>query len=171
MSWTGFASILSIAPAMPKQSAGLLPFRERAGQLEVFLVHPGGPYWANKDDGAWTIAKGEIMGDEEPLIAARREFEEETGFAPTGEPIALQPVQQAGGKIVHAWAVRADFDAKAVRSNTFTLEWPPRSGRHAVFPEVDRAAWFTLAVARRKILEGQRAFLDELDDQRGTWHV
>ena len=154
---------------MPKHSAGLLPFRERAAQLEVFLVHPGGPYWANKDDGAWTIAKGEIMDGEDPLLAARREFEEETGFAPEGEPIALQPVQQAGGKIVHAWAVRAELDARAVRSTTFTMEWPPRSGRVAVFPEVDRAAWFTLAVARRKILEGQLGFLDELEGKRGAW--
>jgi len=148
---------------MPKQSAGLLLFRESHGAIEVLLVHPGGPFWARKDAGAWSIPKGEFDAGEEPLTAARREFEEETGQAVTGEFIALQPVRQPSGKIVHAWAVRADFDPARLRSNTFTIEWPPKSGRSREFPEVDRAAWFTLDEARQKIQPGQRPLLDQLE--------
>ena len=151
---------------MPKQTAGLMPFRERDGQLEVMLTHPGGPYWAGKDDGAWTIAKGEIEDGESPLATARREFEEETGFSPNGELIELQPLRQRGGKIVHAWAMRADFDAAAMRSHMFSMEWPPKSGRYQEFPEADRADWFPVTVARRKILKGQVGFLDELAERR-----
>lgn len=146
-----------------KASAGILLFRERAGRLEVLLAHPGGPYWAKKDAGAWTIPKGEIAEDEEPLAAARREFEEETGARVEGEPLPLTPRRQPGGKLVHAWAMRGDLDPTAVRSITFTMEWPPRSGRQQAFPEVDRAGWFGLPDARGKILKGQAPFLDELE--------
>ncbi len=147
---------------MPKESAGLLLFRRRAGELEVFLVHPGGPFWAKKDQAAWSIPKGEFSSGEEPLAAARREFAEETGFTPAGPCRALGPHKQPGGKIVHAWAVEADCDPAAIRSNTFTMEWPPRSGRKQEFPEIDRAAWFPLAAARAKIHKGQVAVLDAL---------
>lgn len=147
---------------MSKKSAGILPFRESSRGLEVFLVHPGGPLWAKKDDGAWSLPKGEFE-DEEPILAARREFEEETGFLLSGELIALGSLRQSGGKIVHAWAVRGDLDTGAVRSNHFTMEWPPRSGKRQTFPEIDRAAWFSLDVARTKILRGQSGFLDRLE--------
>jgi predicted NUDIX family NTP pyrophosphohydrolase len=148
---------------MSKQSAGLLVFRERADQgLEVLLVHPGGPFWATKDDGAWSIPKGELRDGEDALAAARRELAEEIGWDVDGDFLPLRPVRQAGGKTVLAWAVRADGDATRIRSNTFTLEWPPKSGRQVTFPEVDRAGWFRLDAARRKILQGQRALLDEL---------
>lgn len=150
---------------MSKKSAGLLLFRDAAGTVEVLLVHPGGPFWATKDEGAWSIPKGEIANDEDPLHAAVREFTEEMGEAVTGEFIALQPRRQLGGKIVHAWAVRSDFDPARLRSNTFSIEWPPRSGRHQVFPEIDRAAWFALNVARIKISKGQVGFLDELESK------
>jgi predicted NUDIX family NTP pyrophosphohydrolase len=145
---------------MPKESAGLLLFRRRAGELEVFLVHPGGPFWAKKDQAAWSIPKGEFSSGEEPLAAAKREFAEETGFTPGGAYRALGSHKQPGGKIVHAWAVEADCDPAAIRSNTFTMEWPPRSGRKQEFPEIDRAAWFPLAAAREKIHKGQVAVLD-----------
>jgi predicted NUDIX family NTP pyrophosphohydrolase len=145
-----------------KTSAGLILFREVAGELQVLLVHPGGPFWTKKDDGAWSIPKGEIEPDEDPLAAARREFSEETGFEVAGETIALSPLRQPSGKIVHAWAVRGEADATALKSNTFPLEWPPKSGRMQEFPEVDRAEWFSLANAARKILKGQAAFLDQL---------
>lgn len=148
---------------MPKQSAGLLLFRESRGAIEVLLVHPGGPFWARKDAGAWSIPKGELDTDEEPLAAARREFAEETGTAIDGEFIALAPVRQPSGKIVHAWAVRADFDPERLRSNTFTIEWPPKSGQLREFPEVDRAAWFALDQARAKIQPGQLPLLDQLE--------
>jgi predicted NUDIX family NTP pyrophosphohydrolase len=147
---------------MPPQSAGLLAFRRVPGGVEVLLVHPGGPFWAKKDDGAWSIPKGEI-GDEAPLVAARRECREELGVDLEGEVIPLTPVRQKSGKVVHAWAVEAELDAAAVRSNTFELEWPPRSGRRATFPEVDRAGWFTLEDARRKILAAQVPLVDELE--------
>jgi predicted NUDIX family NTP pyrophosphohydrolase len=147
---------------MAKRSAGLLLFREVAGEIEVFLVHPGGPFWAKKDDGAWSIPKGEIDDGEEPLVAARRELAEETGFEAPGEAIPLAPVRQAGGKVVEAWAVRADVDPAELRSNTFPLEWPPKSGKTRDFPEVDRAAWFPLEEAAVKINAGQRAFLSQL---------
>jgi predicted NUDIX family NTP pyrophosphohydrolase len=147
---------------MTKNSAGLLLYRFRDGNIEVFLVHPGGPFWAKKDLGVWSIPKGEMDEGEELLDAARREFEEETGFMPEGIFRELTPVRQRSGKIVHAWAVQGDCDPTAIRSNTFTLEWPPRSGRLLEIPEVDRAGWFDLDAAREKILEGQRGLLDEL---------
>ena len=150
-----------------KTSAGLLLYRDAAGRLEVLLVHPGGPFWAKKDAGAWSIPKGEIGEGEDPLAAAKREFEEETGTRPTGEAVALAPRRQSGGKLVHAWAVRGDLDPAALKSTTFTLEWPPRSGRRQEFPEVDRAAWFTLDEAREKILKGQAPFLDDLERVAG----
>lgn len=147
---------------MSKKSAGLLLFRERSKNLEVLLVHPGGPFWAKKDDGAWSIPKGEFGDGEDPLAAARREFQEELGALVDGEIIPLDTVKQAGGKAVHAWAVRGDFDPSGLRSNTFSMEWPPRSGRQREFPEVDRAEWFGIDAARTKILESQAPLLDRL---------
>jgi predicted NUDIX family NTP pyrophosphohydrolase len=152
-----------IGSTMIKRSAGLLLYRVREGVLEVFLVHPGGPFWAKKDLGAWSIPKGEIDEGEDPLEAARREFEEETGFRPEGMFRELTPVRQRSGKIVHAWAVEGDCDATAIRSNTITIEWPPRSGRQLEIPEVDRAGWFDSDAAREKILEGQRGLLAQLE--------
>ena len=148
---------------MIRSSAGLLMYRHQNGKLEVFLVHPGGPYWAKKDEGAWSIPKGEPFPGEDLLEAARRELGEETGFSPAGKFIPLQPVRQSGGKIVHAWAVRGDFDPGGLRSNTFSIEWPPRSGRLQTFPEVDRAEWFPIEIARKKILKSQTGFLNELE--------
>ncbi len=147
---------------MPKKSAGLLLFREPEGKLEVLLAHPGGPFWSKKDDGAWSIPKGEIAEGEDPLTAARREFEEEMGAFPEGEFIALDAVKQPGGKLVYAWALRGDFDPAQLKSNTFSIEWPPKSGRQKEFPEVDRAEWFPLDAARTKISKGQIALLDQL---------
>lgn len=147
---------------MPKQSAGLLLFRDRTGGFEVLLVHPGGPFWAKTDEGSWSIPKGEFTNGEDPLAAARREFEEELGAPVAGEFIPLGAAKQPGGKVVHAWAVRGDLDAARMKSNTFSMEWPPRSGRLREFPEVDRAEWFGLDAARIKILKGQTAFLDRL---------
>jgi predicted NUDIX family NTP pyrophosphohydrolase len=143
-------------------SAGILMFRDGESGREVLLVHPGGPFWAKKDDGAWSIPKGEYSGDEDPLEAARREFEEELGGTVAGEFVALQPVKQKGGKVVRAWAVRGDFDVATLKSNSFSMEWPPKSGKQSEFPEVDRAAWFDLATARRKILESQTPLLDQV---------
>lgn len=148
-----------------KQSAGLLLYRQRPGGLEVLLVHPGGPFWAGKDEGAWSIPKGEYGRDEDPLAAAYREFNEETGGAAAGAAIPLGPLKQPSGKIITAFALEGDCDAGAIRSNTFTLEWPPRSGRQQEFPEVDRAAWFPLDAARRKIIKGQVGFLDALQQK------
>lgn len=145
-----------------KKSAGLLLYRWRNGELEIFLVHPGGPFWARKDDGAWSIPKGEIAENEDPLKAAKREFFEETGFEADGNFIALTPVKQAGGKWVYAWAVEGDCEAGAIKSNIFLMEWPPRSGDKKEFPEVDRAGWFPLEAARQKILKGQVSLLEEL---------
>jgi len=145
-----------------KRSAGLLLYRKRAGTLEVFLVHPGGPFWTKKDAGAWTIPKGEIGEDEDPLVAARREMAEETGFSPEGRFIELPPVRQKAGKLVLAWAIEGDCDPAQLRSNLFEMEFPPRSGRMAEFPEVDRGDWFSLGEARGRILEAQMPFLDAL---------
>lgn len=149
------------------QSAGLLPYRFGARGIEVFLVHPGGPFWAKKDEGAWSVAKGEFSEGEEALEAALREFEEETGVRAQGPFLALAPVRQKSGKRVYAWAVETDLDADRIRSNTFELEWPPKSGQIRQFPEVDRAAWFDLAEARLKINPAQAAFLDELAERTG----
>jgi predicted NUDIX family NTP pyrophosphohydrolase len=151
---------------MPKQSAGILLYRWRARELEVFLVHPGGPFWQNKDQGAWSIPKGEYAAGEDPLSAAQREFEEETGYsAPEGKLVPLGEIKQPGGKLVIAWAVEGDCNADEIHSNSFKLEWPPKSGKFAEFPEIDRAGWFGLAEARGKILPGQRGFLDKLEQE------
>ena len=148
---------------MAKRSAGLLMFRRRSGLLEVLLVHPGGPFWEKKDGGSWSIPKGEYTPDEDPLGVARREFQEETSFQAPGEFIPLTPRKQPSGKIITAWAFEGDGDASAVRSNTFSVEWPPHSGRQQEFPEVDRAGWFTIPVAKEKIIKGQAGFLEELE--------
>lgn len=150
------------------RSAGLLLFRLAGTKLEVLLVHPGGPFWAKKDEGAWSVPKGELDDREEPLAAAKREFEEELGTVPDGDFVPLQPVRQAGGKIVLAWALEADFDVSTMKSNTFRMEWPPRSGKMQDFPEVDRADWFAVADARRKLLAGQISLLDELERHTGS---
>jgi predicted NUDIX family NTP pyrophosphohydrolase len=151
---------------MPKVSAGLLMYRVREGELEFLLAHPGGPFWKERDAGAWTIPKGEIQSGEEPLAAARREFEEEIGLKPQGEFIELTPITQKGGKVVHAWAFEGEFDPAVIRSNTFEMEWPPHSGKFQTCPEVDRASFFGMAEARRKINPAQIAFLDELKQLR-----
>jgi predicted NUDIX family NTP pyrophosphohydrolase len=149
-----------------KRSAGILLHRRRDGAHEVLLVHPGGPFWAKKDAGAWSIPKGEYENGEEPRAAALREFAEELGAPPPdGELVELGEVRQRGGKVVTAWALAGDADADAVRSNTFTMEWPPRSGTIGEFPEVDRAAWFSLDEARERILPGQAPLLDRLAER------
>jgi predicted NUDIX family NTP pyrophosphohydrolase len=151
---------------VPKVSAGLLVYRRTDAGLEVLLVHPGGPLWAKKDDGAWSVPKGEYEPSEDPLEVARREFEEEIGQVPPGnEPVRLGELRQPSGKIVSAWAIEGDLDVREVRSNSFEMEWPPRSGRTQEFPEVDRAGWFGLEEARRKILRGQLGFLDRLEER------
>lgn len=148
---------------MPKQSAGILLYRFQKGELQVFLIHPGGPYWAKKDDGAWSIPKGEFQSDEEDaLAAAKREFTEETGFSIDGNFLPLSPVKQKGGKVVTAFAVEGDCDALAIKSNEFEMEWPPKSGKKTSFPEADRAEWFSVGDARRKILESQLPLIEEL---------
>jgi predicted NUDIX family NTP pyrophosphohydrolase len=148
---------------MPARSAGILLYRWRGDQLEALLVHPGGPFWARRDLGVWSIPKGEYEPDEDPLTAARREFEEELGAQPPEGPAQeLGEVRQAGGKLVRAWAIAGDLDASTTASNTFTLEWPPRSGKLVEVPEVDRAEWFTLERAREKINPAQAALLDRL---------
>lgn len=138
-------------------------YRIKDGAIQVLLAHPGGPYNARKDEGAWSIPKGEPEPDEDSFLTAQREFEEETGLKPTGPFISLQPVKQKGGKIVHAWAFEGDCDPSTVCSNTFTMEWPPKSGRQMQFPEIDRAEFFDLATARRKINSGQVGLIDELE--------
>ena len=148
--------------SVPKQSAGLLVYRVRGSKLEVLLVHPGGPFWARKDAGAWTIPKGELAVNEEPLAAAQREFAEETGFTIEGPFASLGQVRQAGGKVIHAFVAEAEFDAAKIVSNTFRMEWPPRSGRFAEFPEVDRAAWFSLEEAAVKMNPAQSELLERL---------
>ncbi len=148
---------------MGKQSAGLLIYRRRGGDVEIFLVHPGGPFWRNKDLGAWSIPKGEFANGEVPLEAAKREFREETGFNADGNFLPLQPLKQPGGKTVHAWALERDYDPEQVCCNTFQLEWPPKSGKTIEVPEIDRAAWFVMEAAKAKILPGQCRFLVELE--------
>jgi len=147
---------------MPKRSAGLLMYRRQNLQLEVFLVHPGGPFWAKKDLGAWSVPKGGYEDDEPALDAARREFQEETGFAAEGTFLELGEIQQAGGKVVSAWAFEGDCDPDALNSNHCHVEWPPRSGRMIEIPEVDRGAWFSIVDARQHILKTQAPFLDRL---------
>jgi len=150
---------------MAKTSAGVLLYRRAGKSLEVFLVHPGGPFWDKKDDGAWSIPKGEFARGQDPVEVAKREFEEETGFPLKGKLQALEPVKQAGGKIVYAWAVEGEIDASAIRSNTFSIEWPPHSGKTQEFPEVDRASWFDLDTAGRKFLKSQVPLLEQLQEK------
>lgn len=146
-----------------RTSAGILLFR-RPGPLEVLLAHPGGPFFVHRDEGSWTIPKGEVDPDESLIDVARREFEEETGHpAPAGEPIELGSIVQKGGKVVHAWALEGDLDPAAASSNTFEIEWPPRSGRRATFPEIDRVAWFTPDEARRRVKATQIPLIDRLE--------
>ena len=147
---------------MPKLSAGILMFRTCDSTLQVFLVHPGGPFWRNKDAGAWSVPKGEYTEEEDPLDAAKREFHEETGCEVRGECIPLGQIKQSGGKLVTAFAVKGDCSPATIRSNTFSVEWPPKSGRQQEFPEIDRAAWFSLDEARTRIVKGQAGFLDRL---------
>jgi predicted NUDIX family NTP pyrophosphohydrolase len=147
---------------MPKQAAGILLYRRGRTGLEVLLAHPGGPLWTRKDYGAWTLPKGQFTDAEAPLDAAKREFEEEMGSKPTGDFQPLGTIKQPSGKVIHAWAAESDFDAATVKSNLFSMEWPPRSGLMGEFPEVDRAGWFSIEEARHKILKGQQPFLDRL---------
>jgi len=147
---------------MSKKSAGLLLYREISGHLEVLLVHMGGPFWAKKDEGAWSIPKGEFEDNEDPFSAAKREFTEETGLSVEGEAIPLRPVRQPSGKLIYVWAMERDVDLSHFKSNTFSMEWPPKSGRVQEFPEVDRAAWSAIEEARHKIVRGQVAFLEQL---------
>jgi predicted NUDIX family NTP pyrophosphohydrolase len=151
---------------MPKMSAGLLVYRRSDVGIEVLLVHPGGPYWAKRDDGAWSLPKGEHEPGEDPLAAAVREFDEELGSEPPdpADAVSLGQLRQPSGKVVSAWALEGDLDVSEIRSNTFEMEWPPRSGRTGEFPEVDRAGWFDLPAARRKLLRGQAGFLDRLEE-------
>jgi predicted NUDIX family NTP pyrophosphohydrolase len=149
-----------------KQSAGILVYRLAGQGLDVLLVHPGGPFWAKKDDGAWFIPKGEINPDEEPLVAARREFREELGFEPPeGDPLELGTVKNKGGKLIHAWALAGDLELSAFRSNTFLLEWPPRSGKQREFPEVDRARYFSVEAALEKMHPAELPLLERLLQQ------
>jgi predicted NUDIX family NTP pyrophosphohydrolase len=149
-----------------RRSAGLIPYRIHHDRLEVLIAHMGGPFWAHKDDRAWSIVKGEHDEHEDPYAAACREFEEETGrAAPTGGTLELGEVRQPSGKRITAWAVETDFDPASIRSNTFTLEWPPGSGRREEFPEIDRAEWFDAATARRKLVKGQVRFIELLEER------
>ena len=145
-----------------KKSSGILLYRKKSILLEIFLVHPGGPFWKNKDMGAWSIPKGEFTDDEDPLAAAKREFEEETGIACRGNFIPLNPLKQKGGKMVFAWALEKDIDPGIVTSNTFKLEWPPKSGKIMDVPEIDKGGWFELENAKQKINPYQCGFLDQL---------
>ncbi|MDB5149186.1 MAG: hypothetical protein JWQ57_3206 [Mucilaginibacter sp.] len=147
---------------MPKQSAGILLYRKIADSLQVFLVHPGGPFFKNKDDGSWSVPKGEYLPDEDALTAAKREFQEETGHEITGNFIALSPIKQKGGKTVMAWAVEGNIDPDNIKSNTFEIEWPPRSGKKQFFDEIDRGEWFDIAIAKTKINPAQSALINEL---------
>ena len=153
---------------MAKLSAGILMFRRKGREVEVLLAHPGGPFWSKKDEGAWSIPKGLYEANEDPLAAARREFKEETGFEPGGEFLELGSFKQPSGKTVSAWAVEGDLDPGKVVSNTFSVEWPPKSGRLQEFPEIDRAEWFSMAAARKKILKGQLPILTALSERLGN---
>ena len=150
---------------MVKKSAGLVIYRHKAGMLEIFLVHPGGPFWSKKDAGVWSIPKGEFEEEEDPIEAALREFTEETGVKITGDLIALDALRQPGGKTVYAWAIAGNFDPAVIKSNTFSMEWPPKSGRVKEFPEVDRAGWFSIEEAMIKILKGQQGFIIQLEEK------
>lgn len=147
---------------MPQKSAGILLYRLQNNILEVLLVHPGGPFWIKKDEGAWTIPKGELNEEEDPLNAAIREMEEETGVAVKGNFIELTPVKQKSGKLVYAWGLEYDLNPTEIKSNTFEIEWPPRSGKKKTFPEVDKAAWFGMDEAKQKINTGQIPLIEEL---------
>lgn len=151
---------------MPTRSAGILLHRRHEGGVQVLLVHPGGPFWAKRDLGAWSIPKGEFAADEETEAAARREFAEELGVEPAGPLIPLGEIRQKGGKVVVAFAAGGEFDPATLQSNMFEVEWPPRSGRRQTFPEVDRAEWFDLDAAREKIIAGQLPLLDRLDQRQ-----
>lgn len=145
-----------------KKSAGILIYKKVKDQLQVMLVHPGGPFWKNKDAGAWSIPKGEFNDNEEPLDAAKREFEEETGLTVSGKFLPLTPVKQKSGKLIYAWAVEEDIDVSSFKSNLFEMEWPPRSGKMKCFPEIDEACWFAVEEAKGKIIKGQFSFIEEL---------
>ena len=149
-------------PKASKKSAGILLYRRTGGQLEVLLAHPGGPFWKNRDLGAWGLPKGEIDEGEDPYAAARREFFEETGFAPGDSARPLEPLRQPSGKVIQAWAIEGDCDASQARSIVFSMEWPPRSGKQEEFPEVDKVQWFAIPEAERRILPGQAPFLAQL---------
>jgi predicted NUDIX family NTP pyrophosphohydrolase len=152
-----------------KQSAGILLYKKATTGLQVLIVHPGGPFWARKDAGAWSIPKGEFLEGEEALVAAKREFREELGMTPPeGALRELGSIKQSSGKMVHVWACEGDLDVKQVRSNTFNMEWPPKSGKEQTFPEVDRARWCTLAEARIKLVKGQVGFVEQLAEQLGA---
>lgn len=148
--------------AASRKSAGILLYRFFGSQLQVLLVHPGGPFWAKKDKEAWSIPKGEFDDSEQPLSAARRELEEETGIKADGSFIELTPVKQKSGKLVYAWALEKEIDADSIRSNYFEMEWPPKSGKKKSFPEIDKSGWFTLAETKEKILPGQLPLINEL---------
>jgi predicted NUDIX family NTP pyrophosphohydrolase len=153
--------------AMPEISAGLIMFRRCEGRLEVLLVHPGGPFWKNKDEGAWSIPKGRVEASEDPLAAARREFQEETGVTPSGEFLPLGSIKQKSGKIVHAWAFEGDCDPSRITSNTMKMEFPPRSGKWITIPEVDRAEFFAFEQAKLKINPAQFALVEKLHERLG----
>ena len=154
--------LVSLVGMPPKKSAGLLPFRLNSKKVEFLLAHPGGPFWKNKDLGAWSIVKGEYNPDEEPLTAAKREWAEETGLKLSGKFIPLQPVKQKSGKEILAWAIETDIDPAQIKSNTFEMEWPPKSGRKQSFPEIDRAEWFSIKEAKKKINPAQVTLIEEL---------
>jgi predicted NUDIX family NTP pyrophosphohydrolase len=145
-----------------KVSAGIAMYRRAGAGIEIFLVHMGGPFWAKKDEGAWSFPKGEYEEGEDPLLAARREFQEETSFEVDGDFVALDPIKQRGGKVIRIWAVEGDCDAGAIRSGTFSMEWPRGSGRQREFPEVDRAGWFSPSEAKRKLVAGQIGFVEQV---------
>jgi predicted NUDIX family NTP pyrophosphohydrolase len=155
--------LAKVTTDMPSQSAGILAFRRQHGRIEVLLVHPGGPFWRNKDAGAWSIPKGEYEAGEDPEAAARREFREELGIELTQDLLPLREIRQRGGKTVKAFAVETDIATETIRSNTFEIEWPPRSGRRQAFPEIDCAEWFELAAARIKVNAAQTSLLDQLE--------
>jgi predicted NUDIX family NTP pyrophosphohydrolase len=157
---------MSRLPSASRRSAGILLYRRRGQQIEVLLVHPGGPFWARRDEGAWSIPKGEYEPDEDPLLAARREFQEELGAPPPDGPtIDLGEIRQKGRKLVRAWALEGDFDPDELVSNTFPLQWPPRSGKWIQVPEVDRAQWFSLLEARARVNPAQATLLDRLGER------